>query len=315
MNARMKSVVVGIDAGGTSVRAWFADAATGEPVGEPLTGNAGASGEPPRDLIPPLPHPVVSVCAGVTKYTRNGVPDTWERFLRARFPDARVAVVPDYVIAFHAAVPTGNGVVVVAGTGSVAYGENAANGTSARCGGRGWEWGDEGSGAWLTTEMVRRTLRALDGQAVATPLTRAVCAELATTEPSTLAAEARRRAGEEGGAGRGFLLPLLSRLCEGSSDDGEARGLFIGAGGWLASLAGATANRLAFTDRDTVTFGAAGGVWKAGGEALEQAFLTALRRRYPGAVVAPNPPPPAAGAVRLALGTCGKTKRIGAEAV
>lgn len=309
MNERF---VVGIDAGGTSVRAQYARAGTGEPVGEPLTFVAGASGEPPPGMILPT-HPVSAVCAGVTKFTRDGIPDSWERFLRARFPGAAVSVVPDYVIAFHGALAAGDGVAVVAGTGSVAYGENLRAGKSARCGGRGWEWGDEGSGAWLTTEMVRRTLRALDGQAETTALTRALCEELGTADPATLAAAARRRATEEDGAGRGFLLPLLVRLH--GEGDPEANGLFVGAGGWLASLAGATANRLGFSGDAPVTFGTIGGVWRAGGATLERAFVTALERRYPAAILRSDAPPPTDGAVRLALRSRGKAKQIGADMV
>ncbi|MBC7809289.1 MAG: hypothetical protein H7145_24405 [Akkermansiaceae bacterium] len=308
----MKVSVAGIDAGGTSVRVQYADAHTGNLTGEPIVFAASASGEPPPEISAP-PHPVSAVCAGITKFTRAGIPESWDRFLRARFPGADVAVVPDYVIAFHSAVPTSNGVVVVAGTGSVAYGENARTGESARCGGRGWEWGDEGSGAWLTTEMVRRTLRALDGQSEPTALTRAVCEALATPEPATLAAEARRLSNEENGAGRGFLLPLLVRLHAGGCT--EARDLFVGAGGWLASLACATARRSAFSDQEAVTFGAVGGVWKAGGVTLEQAFTAALKRRYPGATVSFETAPPTEGAVRTAFKSQGKTKQSGADVV
>lgn len=308
----MRSLVVGIDAGGTSVRAQVADAASGEWIGEPVTVRASPSGEPPQDLSVPAQN-VASVCAGVTKFTRDGIPAAWERFLLSQFPEARIEVVPDYVIAFHAAVSSGNGVAVIAGTGSVAYGENAATGESARCGGRGWEWGDEGSGAWLTTEMVRRTLRALDGQADTTPLTHAVCEELGTAEPAALAATARRLANEEGGAGRGFLIPLLVRLHE--SGDGEAKGLFVGAGGWLALLAGATANRLGLMETNAVTFATVGGVWKAGGDTLEQAFVTALKRRYPGAIPMFDSRPPTEGAVRIACRSREKTKQTGTDIV
>jgi hypothetical protein len=88
----MKSLVVGIDAGGTSVRAQFADAVSGELIGEPLAFRASASGEPPHDISLP-PQNVESVCAGITKFTRDGTPAAWERFLRTQFPNARIAVV------------------------------------------------------------------------------------------------------------------------------------------------------------------------------------------------------------------------------
>ncbi|MBC8134749.1 MAG: hypothetical protein H8F28_02550 [Fibrella sp.] len=294
----MKPFVVGIDAGGTHVRVQYADAVTGRLVRETLGFRASASGEPPHGMDLPS-HPVSSVCAGITKITRAGIAESWEQFLRTQFPDAHIAVVPDYVIAFHAALPEGNGVVIIAGTGSVAYGENGRTEKSARCGGRGWEWGDEGSGAWLTTEMVRRTLRALDEQASPTTLTRAVCEELGTMDAATLAAEARRRVNEDGGTGRGFLVPLLVRVKE--SGDGEAQGLFIGAGGWLASLATATANRLGFAGDESVTFATSGGVWKAGGKTLEQGFLQALKRRFHNPIPCFEEPSPIEGATRLAF--------------
>lgn len=299
----MKPFIVGIDAGGTHVRIQYADARTGTLIDEPLVYRASATGEPPHGMVLPS-HPVSSVCAGITKITRAGIAESWEQFLHTQFPHAHVAVVPDYVIAFHAALPEGNGVVVIAGTGSVAYGENERNGKSARCGGRGWEWGDEGSGAWLTTEMVRRTLRALDEQAIPTTLTRAICEELGTMDAATLAAEARRRANEDGGAGRGFLVPLLVRVKE--TGDGEAQGLFVGAGGWLASLATATANRLGFAGEEPVTFATSGGVWKAGGDNLEQAFLLALKRRFHEPTPIFAEPSPIEGAARLAFKSQGK---------
>ncbi|MBC8140222.1 MAG: hypothetical protein H7Y38_02135 [Armatimonadetes bacterium] len=288
----MQTLVAGIDAGGTSVRVMLADAETGVPIGETVTVAATSSGEPPP-FAPSFS--AVSVCAGIAKYTRPGVVAAWETSLAVRFPGAIIKVVPDYETAFHAAVPEGSGVCVVAGTGSVAYGENAATGNTVRVGGRGWEWGDEGSGAWLSTEMVRRTLRALDGQAPATALTRRVCAELRTNDAATLAQTAREMASE---GGRGFLLPLLVRLHD--SGDAEARGLLVGAGGWLASLGTAVARQLGFAPENPVTFAGAGGVWKAGGVAVQEAFALAVRRSFPGACFSFSHHEPVTGAVRLA---------------
>lgn len=286
----MEKRVAGIDAGGTSVRITFASAETGEPVGESITVPATTNGEPPAWESP---FAVASVCAGIAKITRPGVAAAWETFLAARFPGALTKIVPDYEIAFHAAVPHGNGVCVVAGTGSVAYGKHGES--AVRVGGRGWEWGDEGSGAWLSTEMVRRTLRALDGQAPATALTEAVCAELRTDDAAILAQTARQTASD---TTRGFLLPLLIRLHEGGN--AEARGLLAGAGGWLASLGTATARRLDFAPENPVTFAGAGGVWKAGGDAVREAFALAVTRRFPDAVFSFAVSDPVAGAVRLA---------------
>ncbi|HEY8562524.1 MAG TPA: BadF/BadG/BcrA/BcrD ATPase family protein [Pyrinomonadaceae bacterium] len=54
------------------------------------------------------------------------------------------------------------GVVVIAGTGSIVYGENAA-GETARVGGLGYLFSDEGSGFWLAVETVKLAVREHDG--------------------------------------------------------------------------------------------------------------------------------------------------------
>ena len=57
----------------------------------------------------------------------------------------RSSVVGDMVIALEAAFRSGPGVIVIAGTGSIAYGRNR-DGQTARAGGWGFAISDEGSG-------------------------------------------------------------------------------------------------------------------------------------------------------------------------
>lgn len=134
--------VIGIDAGGTSVRVALANAQTGQ-VEKEATGAALPDGGPSAMMslweqvtkaTSGETFSVVGVCAGITKWTRAGVRSQWEAYLHEAFPYAHVSVVPDYVTAFHGAVPTGIGAVVIAGTGSVVYGANA-NGGAVRVGG------------------------------------------------------------------------------------------------------------------------------------------------------------------------------------
>ena len=54
------------------------------------------------------------------------------------------------------------GVVVIAGTGSVVYGENAV-GEKARAGGLGFLFSDEGSGFWLAAQTIRLAIKEQDG--------------------------------------------------------------------------------------------------------------------------------------------------------
>jgi N-acetylglucosamine kinase-like BadF-type ATPase len=237
---------------------------------------------------------VGAVCAGITKITRGDTQERWEAALSAALPRvAAVRVLPDYVIAFHGAVENGRGLAVIAGTGSVVYGEDG-HGNGVRVGGRGWEFGDEGSGTWLTAEMVRRALRALDGLDAPTPLTGAVCVALGTDDPAMLGEAARTRAAAEG---RGFFVPLL--LERANSGDEEARNLFVGAGGWLAAQARAAAERLGIAAEPDVPVATVGGLWSAG-ELLLAPFENALRRRVPGARIHAPLGTPVEGAARLA---------------
>ena len=70
-------------------------------------------------------------------------------------------VATDYEVALEAAVGSGPGVVLIAGTGSVAYGRNAA-GETARAGGYGPWIGDEGSALRLDAARSSAVARSRD---------------------------------------------------------------------------------------------------------------------------------------------------------
>lgn len=68
------------------------------------------------------------------------------------------------------AVTGGTGVVVIAGTGSIAFGRNE-KGETARCG--GWPpciLGDEGSGSWVGIRALNQLSMVMDGRAAPSPL-------------------------------------------------------------------------------------------------------------------------------------------------
>ena len=83
---------------------------------------------------------------------------------------ARILVVNDALIALQAGIGDGPGIVIVSGTGSIAYGRNAA-GEAARAGGWGYVLGDEGSGYWIGRLALRAVVRHADGRGRATSLT------------------------------------------------------------------------------------------------------------------------------------------------
>jgi N-acetylglucosamine kinase-like BadF-type ATPase len=104
----------------------------------------------------------------------SGGPDD-KQFILAEILRARTLVVTtDAAIALTGATETGSGIIVVAGTGSIAYGRNAER-RAARAGGWGYRFGDEGSAYWIVREALRASLRAEERWGPATSLGRAIC--------------------------------------------------------------------------------------------------------------------------------------------
>lgn len=70
------------------------------------------------------------------------------------------ALVNDVESAWAAGLNLADGIVIIAGTGSIAYGVHGER--SLRCGGWDYELGDEGSGGWLGKELLRAFASATD---------------------------------------------------------------------------------------------------------------------------------------------------------
>jgi N-acetylglucosamine kinase-like BadF-type ATPase len=100
-------------------------------------------------------------------------PGRWVQAIATRFVDAlglaSCAVTSDAVAAHVGAFAGGPGVVLAAGTGSMAIGVSAA-GDLHLVDGVGQWLGDDGSGAWIGLEGLRAALRAYDGRGPATLL-------------------------------------------------------------------------------------------------------------------------------------------------
>lgn len=123
------------------------------------------------------PEEIAGVCAGLAGAGLATVARRCADFLAQEFPRAAVHVVPDYEIALEAAVGAGPGIVLIAGTGSVAYGRNAL-GETARAGGYGPWVGDEGSAFEVGRRAVGALARARDLDAPVTMLAEMIPAAL-----------------------------------------------------------------------------------------------------------------------------------------
>jgi N-acetylglucosamine kinase-like BadF-type ATPase len=109
------------------------------------------------------------ICGGFGGAARPGVAKRMSIFLERSFPKAEVKVTSDIEIALAAAAENGVGVVLMAGTGSVAYGRNA-EGKTVRAGGWGPWLGDEGSAFDIGRRALTAIRRHEDGMGPATVL-------------------------------------------------------------------------------------------------------------------------------------------------
>lgn len=92
-----------------------------------------------------------------------------QKALRGENLATKVVVVTDIEIALAAAFGEGPGIVVSAGTGSVAVGRDR-EGEQYRIGGYGWQMGDEGSGYAIGRAALGAVSRAADGRSPRTAL-------------------------------------------------------------------------------------------------------------------------------------------------
>lgn len=82
--------------------------------------------------------------------------------LKAVFDGTSIEVIMDIEGLYRAAVGQGKGIVVISGTGSTVYGHDS-EGNPVRAGGWGHVFDDEGSGYWISKEIITRALRHRDG--------------------------------------------------------------------------------------------------------------------------------------------------------
>jgi N-acetylglucosamine kinase-like BadF-type ATPase len=161
---------VGVDAGGTSTVAALSK--DGEFVREARGRAANATTLGVDDAADVIITTIREVLAGAAPDAiyigaagagRKRISDQLRELVELAFRGAHVVVGDDAAIAFRAAIPDGDGAVLIAGTGSTAYAEHGEQ--TQRVGGLGYLAGDEGSAFWIGMQAVKLYGRVLDGRA------------------------------------------------------------------------------------------------------------------------------------------------------
>jgi glucosamine kinase len=296
--------VLGLDAGGTKTVCLLATE-DGTVIGEARRGGANlqavgelavekvlhevmdaALGE--RGIVP------AAICLGIAGVDRPDDRAVIRGIMKRIGRQARVLVVNDALVALEAGAPGQPGVVVISGTGSIAYGRNA-RGEAARAGGWGYVLGDEGSGYWIGRAALRAVLRESDHRGPRTALSRLLLEHFSVAEAQGLIHEVYHTNLQPSAIGS------LAKCVQDAFSQGDAVaiGILRAAADELEGSALSVARRLDLLGQ-RFTFILAGGIFRAV-PWLEQE----LERRLP--VAAPNSlarlldREPASGAVGLAL--------------
>jgi glucosamine kinase len=209
-----------------------------------------------------------------------------------RFAADRVRFVHDAPIALAGAIPRPPGIVVIAGTGSVAYGENVA-GACVRVGGWGYVFGDDGSSFVLARSALAHATSEVD-RGVPSRLGEVACAYFNVPDLRALVqAFSRRDISRAELASFSRLVVEAARL-----GDRDADAMLDVAAGALSSLAAVAIERLDLTE-ETVSVALCGGLGAV--PDVQARFAAHLAALAPNARAAQPLHEPAVGAALMAL--------------
>lgn len=183
-------LVVGVDGGGTRTRVILADAngtvlSKTEGPGTALRpGEEAASADIIKALVTDVLHiaertetrPAVLVVGVAGAGQERAAQALWSALASRRIADD-VSVQADATIAMDDAFGESAGILLIAGTGSVAF-ARSPDGRVERCGGWGPSIGDEGSGTWLGRRALSVVTASYDGREPETALTGALLTAL-----------------------------------------------------------------------------------------------------------------------------------------
>lgn len=195
---------------------------------------------------------VAAVCLGLAGTGHPATRSAMEQWCAQQQLAARWRVVHDAQIILRSGTGSGAGIALIAGTGSLAYGCDA-HGDTARAGGWGHLWSDEGSAYAIGVAALRAVAKATDRRGAPTQLVEVVVRHAGAESPRDLVAifhpgpDARRLIAalaplvfQCAGAGDAVAQQVIAQAAEDLSDMVRtvARSLALGAGEYALVYAG-----------------------------------------------------------------------------
>lgn len=231
------------------------------------------------------------ICAGIGGAARDTVAKRIATFLEHSFPEAAVEVTTDLVITLNAAVGEGEGVILVVGTGSAAFGRNS-KGVTARAGGRGPWFSDEGSGFDIGRRAMAAVVRAEERRGPNTRLAERVLQWLGCRDWERVLDWVIKNPDD--------VFPRVFPLVAEMADHGDAvsREILGTAAESLADLTAAVVEKLKLREGEVAIFKSGGTVGRS--KFFDAAIDAALSQAIPLARVTALDVKPAESAARLA---------------
>lgn len=300
----MSHLVVGVDGGGSKTQVIVADG-RGKEIAT-LTGPASAvrPGDAlhSAEVIGALVRDALAVAereerprmltVGVAGAGRERERKALQRALEGEGLAEDVQVVTDAEVAMEDAFSDGPGILLISGTGSVAFGRGPT-GTFVRCGGWGPVCGDEGSGAWIGRRALSVITASHDGREPETRLVGAVLTVLQLDNVDDLVAWASSATPKDLAA---LALPVMTLAAE---RDLRANSICTLAVEELVLHVRTLARQLFVDERAALPVALAGGMMHRG-SFLRRLVEHRLKTAVPGSHLHGEEVVPARGAVKLA---------------
>ena len=237
---------------------------------------------------------VVSVCGGMAGVDWPGSEKPIIHLLHNLFPQAKVMAVPDVTIALHSVIEELPGAIIISGTGTMGYGEDAS-GQEFRASGWGYLLGDEGSGYDIGRRGLQAATQAFDGRGPDTRLVEYACQYFAVDDLRHILDIVYGQSWSPDRAGD--FTPYVVRAAY--EDDGVSHRLLEEAGEDLARTALSVLEQM-HSLKDPITVGLLGGVFAHAGSILHDRFGEVLKSGAPQAKVVHSDCHPVLGALIMA---------------
>jgi N-acetylglucosamine kinase-like BadF-type ATPase len=297
--------ILGFDGGGTKTETLLADA-DGQILARATTGPSnplragymrawfalgeGADSVMARQKI--TADRIGGVCAGLGGAGRPGVVRRVTNYFERSFPDAEVQVTTDLDIALEAAFGGEEGILLLAGTGSAAYGRDAS-GRTTRAGGRGPWFSDEGGAFDIGRHAVQAASLADEHRGPETALTKKILSPTSWRDWALLLEAVSKNPDDVFPK----IFPFVAQLAD--KGDAVSQKILVEAAASLAGLALAVVKDLKWEDHDC-QIAKSGGVYDRS-KVFEAAIEAEVAKLIPRARLIKMDKSPAEAAVQMAV--------------